>query len=667
MADRPPRACKLGEKRVNATLHRLPESELSSAEELDDFSVFYRRYWPRLVRLVERRTGDKELAQDIAQETLTRALNNIHALDASGSLWPWLKTVALRLAIDHGRRRGREVLVEATDESKDHVVLPDDRADLDSLISTLPKRQRVAIALRYVEGWKSTDAAAFLGLNRVAFEQLLVRARRSLRTQYARMAREAMGLLVFGRAVRERARSALFSSRLGRVERAGSSLVHGAHAVTTHVVIAVVSTLVAAGPALDARLPARTPVAIARSDHSADAKARGNAPARASKPAARKAGGAPASQALAAPAARRAAAERSDGPRPADRLPADDPSLPQRAFDDVTDPNKNVKQPEDARILSLASAPGGDPGSRTVFAAGDSSCRMQPCPPVLFRSDDGGASWTRVAAEGMRGSELAIPEGFGPGNERLFAMGPAGLQVSDDGGATFELAALAGAAFATGSVALSPNFSQGDPTILIGAQTLVEYDDADRSSKPRPATALHGPFEPAFAPQYPIDRRIVLGGLRIGEQGAEAAVYLCRGAVCDETALPGLSGSPAIRLASDFALSGRAYAFTGDGIHVSHDGARSFAPLDTPWSGAVEDVVIDGRGGVLAAVAPGQDDPGGLFVSLDGGINWTHRSPEWGANGVKTLSMAGDTVIAAPQGGGVMCSSDRGLTWDKRC
>src|SRR5687767_14928867 len=66
---------------VSATIHTLLERDVAEQTSTEDFAVLYRRYWPRLVRLVVRRTGDTSLAEDIAQETLARALHNFQALD----------------------------------------------------------------------------------------------------------------------------------------------------------------------------------------------------------------------------------------------------------------------------------------------------------------------------------------------------------------------------------------------------------------------------------------------------------------------------------------------------------------------------------------------------------------------------------------------------------
>ncbi|HEX2295377.1 MAG TPA: RNA polymerase sigma factor, partial [Actinomycetota bacterium] len=141
----------------------------------------YQRFYPRLVRLVARKTGDRALAEDVAQEAILRALDKLDTFDRSRPLWPWLKTIATNLAVDAGRKRSREVEWDPADAAGTPARdLPscEDGMVLAQVLASLPDRQRVAMSLRYVQDWDSSEAASFLGLSVPAFEQLLFRARR---------------------------------------------------------------------------------------------------------------------------------------------------------------------------------------------------------------------------------------------------------------------------------------------------------------------------------------------------------------------------------------------------------------------------------------------------------------------------------------------------------
>ena len=69
--------------------------------------ALYRAYWNPLLTFVLRLTsGNRQQAEDVAQETMVRAWRQAARLDLSGpSLMPWLTTVARRIVIDEHRRK----------------------------------------------------------------------------------------------------------------------------------------------------------------------------------------------------------------------------------------------------------------------------------------------------------------------------------------------------------------------------------------------------------------------------------------------------------------------------------------------------------------------------------------------------------------------------------
>lgn len=150
------------------------------------FDAVYREHFDRLRRFVFGMTGQAALAEDIAQETLMRVYVRRDTFDFNRPLWPWLKTVATRLVFDDSRSHRRESLEadpaeEAAGDAFDVTV---ERELLKDAMRSLPVRQRVAVTLRYLEDWKAAEVADALGLTRMAAEQLLLRARRRLSTEY---------------------------------------------------------------------------------------------------------------------------------------------------------------------------------------------------------------------------------------------------------------------------------------------------------------------------------------------------------------------------------------------------------------------------------------------------------------------------------------------------
>ena len=152
-----------------------------------DLTALYRDYHESLVRMVYRRTGDRDRAEDIAQETFARAL-----AAPPDNPRPWLFAVALNLVREDGRRfvrQGRRLqLLKA--ESAQSAPTPDDEFDREeraqsvrAALEELTERDREVLLLK-AEGFNYDEIAATLGLAKGAIGTTLARARRRLVEAY---------------------------------------------------------------------------------------------------------------------------------------------------------------------------------------------------------------------------------------------------------------------------------------------------------------------------------------------------------------------------------------------------------------------------------------------------------------------------------------------------
>ena len=114
--------------------------------------------------------GDRQLAEDLVQETLVRAWRNLDRLDPSAApVRPWLFTVAHHLAIDAHRARGARP-PEVGDAALAGVPGLDwldgtlDRIIVTDALQSLSPEHRAVIVETYYRGRSVAEAAAVLGI-----------------------------------------------------------------------------------------------------------------------------------------------------------------------------------------------------------------------------------------------------------------------------------------------------------------------------------------------------------------------------------------------------------------------------------------------------------------------------------------------------------------------
>jgi RNA polymerase sigma-70 factor, ECF subfamily len=152
-----------------------------------DLSQLFEQYYPALVRMLYRRTGDRDRAEDLAQETFARAVSA-----PPDNPRPWLFAVALNLVREDGRRtvtRGRRLELLRNEQDRPapgpdvEVVRNQDTARVRAALGTLNERDREALLLK-AEGFNYDEIAATLGLAKGAVGTTLARARRRLVEAY---------------------------------------------------------------------------------------------------------------------------------------------------------------------------------------------------------------------------------------------------------------------------------------------------------------------------------------------------------------------------------------------------------------------------------------------------------------------------------------------------
>lgn len=156
---------------------------------MNDVERLFREYHDHLVRYLTRRLGDRDWAEEVAQETFVRALRQKELKNERA----WLFAVATNLVRDEARKdaRRRRHLELLTEEAKaTSVVEPtseleraEERALARRAMEALTERDREALLMRE-EGLDYHEIAEALELSVASVGTTLSRARRRLVEAY---------------------------------------------------------------------------------------------------------------------------------------------------------------------------------------------------------------------------------------------------------------------------------------------------------------------------------------------------------------------------------------------------------------------------------------------------------------------------------------------------
>src|SRR4051812_38638672 len=151
------------------------------------FEQIILRYETRVMTVASRILGRGDDARDAAQEVFLRAFRYLHRLDLQKPVEPWLTAIAVNVCRDAVRRRDRRrrtfVDVE-TPEPIDRAADPhaglvreQERRILQQALDDLPRKERLAVVLRDVEGLPTSEVAGILRSSQTTVRSQVSRGR----------------------------------------------------------------------------------------------------------------------------------------------------------------------------------------------------------------------------------------------------------------------------------------------------------------------------------------------------------------------------------------------------------------------------------------------------------------------------------------------------------
>jgi RNA polymerase sigma-70 factor (ECF subfamily) len=190
---------------VSLELANLPDADVVALAQKGRESAFrelVRRYERPVFSLIYRMVRDRELAEDLAQDTFVKVLNHIDRYRPEFKLSSWLFKIANNVTIDHLRKRQLDTVslegsphattasdVEATslevrdrgESALDEMESREIGSAIEQAIASLRPEYRSCILLRHVEGRSYEEIAATLDLPLGTVKTYIHRARHELR------------------------------------------------------------------------------------------------------------------------------------------------------------------------------------------------------------------------------------------------------------------------------------------------------------------------------------------------------------------------------------------------------------------------------------------------------------------------------------------------------
>lgn len=145
---------------------------------------------PKLTRFVASVLSDLAEAEEVVQEALLRLWKQAATWEPNARIGTFLHQVAYRIAIDRLRRRRPHLDIDGFDDILEdeglsperHMTRMDDGRIVQAALEKLSERQRTVIVLAHFQELGQAEAADIMGIGEHAYESLLARARRRLRS-----------------------------------------------------------------------------------------------------------------------------------------------------------------------------------------------------------------------------------------------------------------------------------------------------------------------------------------------------------------------------------------------------------------------------------------------------------------------------------------------------
>lgn len=157
------------------------------------FAILVDRHKDPLVNYLTNLCGDRDRAEDVAQDAFVKLFRRASSYDGRGRLAPWLYRIATNHMRTLWRRERRWKIISlgmwtpgATDRDPSDELLSDEATrQVRQALERLPMHYRAPLLLRDIEGWSYQQIGDFLGCPEGTVKSKINRGREQLRRALA--------------------------------------------------------------------------------------------------------------------------------------------------------------------------------------------------------------------------------------------------------------------------------------------------------------------------------------------------------------------------------------------------------------------------------------------------------------------------------------------------
>lgn len=164
------------------------------------FAELIEIYKDKIFQLAYRMVGNRQDAEDIAQETFLRVYANLHSYDDSYKFSTWIYRIATNLCIDRGRKKRPDFSLDEETElgqgmdwysrlsssektPEDKVVTQELQETVQGALSQLQPKYRSIMILRYIEDLSLQEISDIVKLPITTIKTRIHRGREALRSK----------------------------------------------------------------------------------------------------------------------------------------------------------------------------------------------------------------------------------------------------------------------------------------------------------------------------------------------------------------------------------------------------------------------------------------------------------------------------------------------------